>query len=81
MTKIDQIIGKSNFVISGQLFYMSWGFYQLDLFIWCTFRCTRSPKTKFPSEVPYSLVIPDTSFLIVFGLSQIEKWPNLGPKS
>jgi hypothetical protein len=47
-------------------FYMSKGFYWLDLFIWCVLWCTRSPKTKFPSEVPYSLVIPDPSFSMVF---------------
>ena len=79
--EIGQITGKSMSLNSGQLLYMYGSFYWLDLFIWCIFRCTRSPKPKFPWEVPYSLVNPDTSFLMVFGLLQIEKWTNLGPKS
>ena len=36
-------------------------------------------KKKFLSEVAYSLVILDTTFFIVFLLSKIKNWPNLGP--
>ena len=73
--KLDLPMVWSIFINSGQLFYMS------RVFIRCILWCTRSPKKNFLSEVPSSMVIPQTSFSIVFGLSQIEKWPNLGPKS
>lgn len=66
---------------SGQSTNFSDGVFWIYLFIYCFSLCTRSCKMKNLTERPYSLVFPDPSFFIVFGLSQIKKSTNLGPKS